>query len=277
MPSAAAIARSSGRRDEARARGRRWRRRRRVRTVTVALSSRGYCRTLSVRIGLEAGDDDDQVDDDGEDRPPDEDVGELHGAGPQRFSGCGRELGLRLHVVVHDDGRAVAELEGAGDDHVLPGGHPVVHGHEVAPRVAEDRTNCCRATFSGAAVGPLTGSPPSSLLSSTRKSESPYDACTSAVAGTMTTSPRSGRTTATLDEHARGAAASPSLGTVARTLSVRVVASMAGSMARTLPSSVIWVLALDVDADGHAELHELDVLLRGRRSPRRRVSWPRAT
>ena len=58
---------------------------------------------------LQPRDQDDEVDDDREDRPPDEEVGELH----QLSSGFGRRAVRRLDVVVHDDRRAVAQLEHA--------------------------------------------------------------------------------------------------------------------------------------------------------------------
>ncbi len=49
-----------------------------VDTRTTAMSLRGYCRTLSDADRLQTGDQDDQIDDDREDRPLDEQIGEPH-------------------------------------------------------------------------------------------------------------------------------------------------------------------------------------------------------
>ena len=66
---------------------------------------------------LQPGDQDHQVDDDREDRPLDEEIGELH----QLSSGFGRAVVAGLHLVVDLHGRAVAQLEHAG-------GHDLVAG-----------------------------------------------------------------------------------------------------------------------------------------------------
>ncbi len=80
--------------------------------------------------GLHAGDDDDQVDDQGKDRPPYEDIGDAHALAVLGV----RSLRAReLDLVVHDERRSVAQLEGAQHDHLLPRGHPFVDGHEVTP------------------------------------------------------------------------------------------------------------------------------------------------
>ena len=78
------------------------------------------------------------------------------------------------------------------------------------------------------------------FLSSTTKTESPYDACTTAVAGPRRPFPFSGSTTDTLT-NIPGRSFSSLLGTVARSLRVRVVASTVGSMATRLPSAEIPV------------------------------------
>ena len=58
---------------------------------------------------LQPGDQDDQVDDDREDRPLDEEIGEPH----QLSSWLGRRIVAGLHLVVDENGRAVAQLEDA--------------------------------------------------------------------------------------------------------------------------------------------------------------------
>src|SRR6478752_1966528 len=45
--------------------------------------------------------------------------------------GVGSLRGRELDLVVHEDRRSVQKLEGAQDDHLLPGVHPFGDGHEV--------------------------------------------------------------------------------------------------------------------------------------------------
>ena len=66
---------------------------------------------------LQAGDQDDQVDDDREDRPLDEKIGELH----QLFSGFGVGLLAGCTLLLTDDGGAVAQLEHARGDDLVAG------------------------------------------------------------------------------------------------------------------------------------------------------------
>src|SRR4249919_3767333 len=85
----------------------------------VALSRRGYCRTLSVRM-----------------------VGSSANLASSDWSAVLRIRRLRrreLDLVVHEDRRPVAQLEGAQDDHLLPGGHPFFDGHEVTTGDADAR------------------------------------------------------------------------------------------------------------------------------------------
>src|SRR5271167_503268 len=123
MPSAAAIERSSGVVMKPRTRSA-LAPTYTVRTVTVALSSRGYWRTLSDRIAwipammitrfktmARTG------------RRTKTSVNFTRRA--SAIFGMGRELGLRLHRVVHRDGSAVAQLERAGGHHLLPDGEPL--------------------------------------------------------------------------------------------------------------------------------------------------------
>ena len=64
---------------------------------------------------LQPGDQDHQVDDDREDRPLDEEIGELH----QLFSGFGAGLLAGRDLVVDQDRGAVAELEDARRHHLV--------------------------------------------------------------------------------------------------------------------------------------------------------------
>src|SRR5688572_18004939 len=105
-----------------------------VRTVIVALSSRGYCRTLSVRTACN----------------PARTIKRLT---TMASTGRRRKISVSftsavfrpraqawlrlLEAVVDDDGRTVAQLEGAGADHELAGLESVADRHEVSARLAE--------------------------------------------------------------------------------------------------------------------------------------------
>src|ERR1700733_4885358 len=130
MPSAAAIARSSGVVMKPRTRSA-LAPTYTVRTGAEALSSFGYCRTLSDRIDCSpammmtrlttianTG------------RRMKMSVNFI--AGPSAVDRMGSELGVRLHVVVHDDTGPVSQLERTGDDDVLTGVHTVDDGDEIA-------------------------------------------------------------------------------------------------------------------------------------------------
>jgi len=69
----------------------------------------------------------------------------------------------KLDLVVHDERRPVAQLEGAQHDHLLPGGHPFVDGDEVTSGDADAPSLDGIVTCAG-----LAGTPDrkSSLLSS---------------------------------------------------------------------------------------------------------------
>src|SRR5438045_1905155 len=51
--------------------------------------------------------------------------------------GVRRELGFGLDFVLDGDGHAVAQLERAGTDHLLPGAHAVEDRDVIAARMAE--------------------------------------------------------------------------------------------------------------------------------------------
>ena len=97
------------------------------------MSLRGYWRTDSERIDQQPRDQDHEVDDDRQDRPPDEEVGELH----QLSSGFGAGLFAGLDLVVHLDGGAVAELEDARGHDLLARPRAGDDGDLVAARAAE--------------------------------------------------------------------------------------------------------------------------------------------
>src|SRR4029079_12565478 len=104
-----------------------------VRTVTVALSSFGYWRTFSVRIAC---------------RPATtiRTLTTIASTGRRRkrsvnfmtsaVLGVRRQLGLRLHRVVHDDRRVVPQLERARAHHLLAGRDALGDRREVAVRGA---------------------------------------------------------------------------------------------------------------------------------------------
>src|ERR1700733_5579090 len=106
-----------------------------VRTVTVALSSFGYWRTLSERIACR----------------PAMMITRLTTIARTGLRmkmsvnfivaspvlGMRRHLRIQLHVVVLDDAGAVAQLERAVGDDLLAGLHAVDHGDEIAARLAE--------------------------------------------------------------------------------------------------------------------------------------------
>src|ERR1035441_3331913 len=137
MPSAAAMARSSGVVIKPRTRSA-LAPTYTVVTDTAALSLRGYCRTTRVRIAwtpairitrfttrASTG------------RRMNRSVKDFMGA--PRGSTVGRTGGhvvLRPQVVVLDHGHAVAELEDAGADNTIPGLEARLHTHEVAARAA---------------------------------------------------------------------------------------------------------------------------------------------
>src|SRR5258708_28931085 len=105
-----------------------------VGSVTVALSSLGYWRTLSVRIAC---------------RPAITMTRLMTSARTGRRTktsvsftaspvlGVRRQLGVRLDRVAHDDERAVAELEGARRHDLLAGLDAVEDRDEVAARLAD--------------------------------------------------------------------------------------------------------------------------------------------
>src|SRR6516225_5646845 len=128
MPSAAAMARSSGvvmnpRTKSALAPTYT------VLTVTVALSSFGYWRTLRVRTACSPA-------------TMISTLTTIASTGRRRnrsvifmaspVRGVGVELRLRLHAVVDDDGRVVPQLERPRAHHRLAGRDPLGDGHEVA-------------------------------------------------------------------------------------------------------------------------------------------------
>src|SRR3954468_15366080 len=130
MPSAAAMARSSGVVMNPRTRSA-FAPTYAVRTVTVALSSFGYWRTFSVRIACSPA-------------MMITRLTTIASTGRRtkmsvNFMGCQASmvLGLRCQLRVRGnavvDGHlgAVAQLEGACDDHLLPRLHAVLDGHEV--------------------------------------------------------------------------------------------------------------------------------------------------
>src|SRR4029079_9463553 len=132
MPSAAAIARSSGVVMKPRTRSE-LAPTYTVRTVTVALSSFGYWRTFRVRIAC---------------RPATtmRTLTTIASTGRRRkssvsfmtsaFLGVGRQLRLRLDRVVHDDRRVVPQLERARAHHVLARRDALGDRDEVAARGA---------------------------------------------------------------------------------------------------------------------------------------------
>ena len=81
---------------------------------------------------LEAGDQDHEVDDDGEDRSPDEEVCEFH----QRSSTLGVGSVRRLNRVVDLNGGAVPQLEHAGGHDFVTGLDAGEHRDLVAARAA---------------------------------------------------------------------------------------------------------------------------------------------
>src|SRR5882672_10156281 len=93
----------------------------------VALSRRGYCRTLSVRMACTPAMTMIRL-------TTMERTGRRTKMSVKRISAVLRVGGLRgreLDLVVHEDRRPVAQLEGAQHDDLLPGGHPFVDGDEV--------------------------------------------------------------------------------------------------------------------------------------------------
>src|ERR1019366_3658074 len=199
MPSAAAMARSSGVVMKPRTRSA-LAPTYVVRTVTDALSSLGYCLTLSDRIAWKpamtitrlttiarTG------------RRTKMSVSFMIALPIVRVR---RELRVDLDLVVHGDGRPVSKLEGARADDVLPGRDAVDDRHEVAPGGADAHELLPRH---------LRG----------------------LVAGRR--APWSGSTTETL-ANIPGRSVSSLLGTAARTRIVRVVVSIVGSTAAIVPS-----------------------------------------
>src|SRR6185436_330469 len=103
----------------------------------VALSRRGYCRTLSVRIACTPAMTMIRL-------TTTERTGRRTKMSVKRIVGCGSVdwsavlrigscRGRELDLVVHEDRRPVAQLEGAQRDDLLPGGHPLVDRDEVNP------------------------------------------------------------------------------------------------------------------------------------------------
>jgi hypothetical protein len=84
--------------------------------------------------GLETGDEDPQIDHDGEDRPADEDVGEPHGA-TSPVHRVRRQLGVELHLAAERDARAIPELERPRHDDLLAGLDPRGDGDEIPARL----------------------------------------------------------------------------------------------------------------------------------------------
>src|SRR5579859_6727113 len=134
MPSAAAMARSRGVVMNPRTRSA-FAPTYTVLTATVALSRRGYWRTLSVRMAW----------------MPAMMITRLttiartgrrtkmsvNFTAPSAVLGVRRELRLGLNRVVDAHRLTVVELEGSGGDDFLAGGDPLGHGHEVAAGLAE--------------------------------------------------------------------------------------------------------------------------------------------
>src|SRR5436190_5703079 len=132
MPSAAAIARSSGVVMKPRTRSA-LAPTYTVRTVTVALSSFGYWRTFRPRIACKPATMISvltTIASTGRRRKR----SVIFMASPVR--GVRRQLGLRLRRVVDDDGRVVPQLERARAHHLLAGRHALGDGDEVAARRA---------------------------------------------------------------------------------------------------------------------------------------------
>src|SRR5579859_2755928 len=134
MPSAAAMARSSGVVMKPRTRSA-FAPTYAVRTVTVALSRRGYWRTLSVRIAWMPAMMMTRLTTSARTGRRTKTSVSFTGLSSVVL-GVRRDLGLGLHRVVDGDGRAVAQLEGAGGHDLLPGLDAVDDGDEVAARLA---------------------------------------------------------------------------------------------------------------------------------------------
>ncbi len=101
-------------------------------TVTAAFSLRGILAHVEGADRLQAGDDDDQVDHQGQDGAAYEEVGDFHGRPVQLFSGVGVFLEVGGQLVVDHHRLAVAQFEDAGADDRLPLLDPAGDGDEVA-------------------------------------------------------------------------------------------------------------------------------------------------
>ena len=170
-----------------------------VRTVTVALSSFGYCRTLSERIAWS----------------PAMMITRLttiartgrrmkmsvnFTGGLTGSPGGERAEASTLTSLFTMTARSVAQLERARGDDLLPGGDAVERSRR-SRRATRRPARTAAARPSRAAAGDRRAAA-SSFLSSTTNTESPYDACTSAVAGTVTSAPWSRKHHGNVDEHA---------------------------------------------------------------------------
>ena len=112
---------------------------------------------------LQPGDQDHEIDDDGEDRPLDEEIGELH----QLFSGFGAGLLPGCTELLICTGAPLRSLKTPDVTTSSPGFTP----DRIAtwsPRAGPSLTNCCRT--------PRYGLPSSPLSSVTTNTESPYGA-----------------------------------------------------------------------------------------------------
>src|SRR4051812_20321602 len=129
MPSAAAMARSSGVVMKPRTRSA-LAPMYAVRTVTVALSSLGYWRTLSVRIACNPAMMITRLTTIARTGRLTKISVNFKGASPVLRVRV--ELGIGLDVVVHDDRGAIAKLESTDRDHLLAGLDAIDDGHEVS-------------------------------------------------------------------------------------------------------------------------------------------------
>ena len=127
------------------------------------MSLRGYCLTLSARIDCSPAIRMTRLDDDREDRPLDEEIGELH----QLFSGLGAGLFAGRTELLICTAAPLRSLKTPEVTTSSPGLTPDSTA-TWSPRAGPSLTNCCRT--------PRYGFPSSPFSSVTTKTESPYGA-----------------------------------------------------------------------------------------------------
>src|ERR1700722_10711985 len=103
-----------------------------VLTVTDALSSFGYCRTLSDLIAWKPAMRTTRLTTMA--RTGRRTKMSVNFMGRLPVLRVRRELRVDLHLVVHDDALPVSQLQRAGADDILPRGHAIDDRHEVAAR-----------------------------------------------------------------------------------------------------------------------------------------------